>query len=445
MQYARWAEEKEIKERLYSIKPNEEIKRTGVPLMYENDTLYMDNGRTPTLLIGSTGSGKTQSTILPMLNLSIKAKESFLVVDPKGEMYERIGKKVQEEGYKTVILNFENTSLGNNWNPLLLPYQIYKEGNKDRAQEMVEEVAYYLFSEEMNKEQDPFWLNSTIDYFTGLVLYLFTTKTEKEISLTNVALLSQKLNMDEERQNFLKELRQYPTIYFYLTTTLEAPNETRGSIVAVFNQKIKPFISKENLSNLLSATDIDFKDIVNNKSAVFLIASLTEISKRLIPLYINQVIESKEVYQNKEPYNMLLDEFGCMIKMQNFAAALTNVRGLNIQIIAVVQNYKQLESVYGKEDSEILKLCFSNILYLLSNDIYSLEEISKMCGEVSKDVPLITIEELKTMKHFEAIVIMPRLHPFKTKLQPNYKFDWGYQEEAIEIPKRKIVEQTYID
>ena len=58
---------------------------------------------------------------------------------------------------------------------------------------------------------------------------------------------------------------------------------------------------------------------------------------------------------------------------------------------------------------------------------------------------LITIEELKTMKHFEAIVIMPRLHPFKTKLQPNYKFDWGYQEEAIEIPKRKIVEQTYID
>lgn len=111
---------------------------------------------------------------------------------------------------------------------------------------------------------------------------------------------------------------------------------------------------------------------------MFLIASLTEISKRLIPLYINQIIESKDVYQNKQPYNMLLDEFGCMLKMKNFAATLTNVRGLNIQIIAVVQNYKQLESVYGKEDSEILKLCFPNILYLLSKDIYSLEEISNL-------------------------------------------------------------------
>lgn len=181
MQYARWAEEKEVKERLYSIKLNEEIKKTGVPLMYENDTLYMDNRRTPTLLIGSTGSGKTQSTILPMLNLSIKAKESFLVVDPKGEIYQRIGKKTEEEGYKTVILNFENTSLGNNWNPLSLPYQIYKEGNKDRAQEMVEEVAYYLFSEDNNKNSDPFWISSTIDYFTGLVLYFLLQERKKKL------------------------------------------------------------------------------------------------------------------------------------------------------------------------------------------------------------------------------------------------------------------------
>ena len=109
------------------------------------------------------------------------------------------------------------------------------------------------------------------------------------------------------------------------------------------------------------------------------------------------------------------------------------------------QNYQQLISVYGKEEAEILKLCFGNILYLLSNDIYSLEEISKMCGEVSKDVPLITIEELKTMRQFEAIVLMPRIYPYRTKLTPSYKLDWGYEVEETEVPKRNIVEISYID
>ena len=142
---------------------------------------------------------------------------------------------------------------------------------------------------------------------------------------------------------------------------------------------------------------------------------------------------------------MLLDEFCCMLKMKNFATLTGQARGLNIQITVVVQNYKQIITVYGTEETEILKLCFGNILYLLSNDIYSLEEISKMCGEVSKDVPLVTVEELKTMETFEAIVLMPRMYPFKTKLTPSYKLDWGYETEEKEIPKRNIVEISYID
>ena len=141
---------------------------------------------------------------------------------------------------------------------------------------------------------------------------------------------------------------------------------------------------------------------------------------------------------------MLLDEFGNMLKLKNFSTLLSRARGLNAEIIMVVQNYMQLINIYGKEQTEMLKLCFANILYLLSNDIYSLEEISKMCGEVSKDVPLITVEELKTMKHFEAIVITPRVYPYKTKLTPSYKIDWGYEVEEKVMPKRNIKKISYI-
>ncbi|MCI6107484.1 MAG: type IV secretory system conjugative DNA transfer family protein [Candidatus Faecimonas sp.] len=444
MQYARWATKEEIKERLLPINLKEGVKEVGIPLMYEGDTMYVDKYRAHTLLIGATGSGKTQTTILPIINLAMKANESLFVIDPKSEMYKRTANQLEKEGYKVTVIDFENTTLGNNWNPLSLAYQVYKEGNKDKAQDMVEEIGYYLFSEETNKPTDPFWLNATTDYFTGLTLYLFENYEENQINLSNVVMLSNEIS-GENSLEFLEKLDIHSTIYLNLVTTLKAPAETKGSILSVFQQSIKPYVSRENLSNLLSTTDTSYEDLLSTKSAIFIVTESSTIAKRLTPLYISQLLESKDLYNNNKPLNMLLDEFGNMLKLKNFTTLLSRARGLNVEITMVIQNYMQLVNVYGKEQTEMLKLCFANILYLLSNDIYSLEEISKMCGEVSKDVPLITVEELKTMKQFEAIVLTPRVYPYKTKLIPSYKIDWGYETEEKDIPKRTIQKISYIN
>ena len=96
--------------------------------------------------------------------------------------------------------------------------------------------------------------------------------------------------------------------------------------------------------------------------------------------------------------------------------------------------------MYSKEAVEILKMCFGNLIYLLSDDIYTLEEISKYCGEKEVDgkiLPLISKEELKTLKPFEAIVIMSRNHPFKTELLPDYKMNWEFEEEKEQLELRK--------
>ena len=53
-----------------------------------------------------------------MLELSIQANESFLTIDPKGELYKSLGKRLNQQEYKTTIIDLEDTSLGNNWNPL---------------------------------------------------------------------------------------------------------------------------------------------------------------------------------------------------------------------------------------------------------------------------------------------------------------------------------------
>ena len=49
-----------------------------------------------------------------MLELSIQANESFLTIDPKGELYKSLGKRLNQQEYKTTIIDLEDTSLGNN-------------------------------------------------------------------------------------------------------------------------------------------------------------------------------------------------------------------------------------------------------------------------------------------------------------------------------------------
>ena len=88
-------------------------------------------------------------------------------------------------------------------------------------------------------------------------------------------------------------------------------------------------------------------------------------------------------------------------------------------------------------------------MYLISNELAALEEISKMCGEVkSKEkektasTPLVTVSDLQRLSQFEIITIRLRMMPFKTKLVPNFKMNWGknYGKAVFPTRERKPVE-----
>ena len=76
-------------------------------------------------------------------------------------------------------------------------------------------------------------------------------------------------------------------------------------------------------------------------------------------------------------------------------------------------------------------------MYLYANDIYTLEEICKLCGNESDKKSLVTPEELKMNKQFEAIFLLPRIMPFKNNLLPDYKIDWGINFKGTEFELRK--------
>ena len=194
MSYSRWATEVEMKENLEKVNIKEGVKCSGIPLVYEDNNFYVNRSDIHNLIIGSTGSGKTQSTILPLLKLSMMANESMIINDPVGELYRVNAKKLQNEGYKTIVIDLEDSRKGNNWNPLTLPYMLYKEGNKDKALDLIDDLGYYLFEDSNRNNSDPFWVNSVINYFTGITLYLFENAKEEEINLKSVESLTNQIN-----------------------------------------------------------------------------------------------------------------------------------------------------------------------------------------------------------------------------------------------------------
>ena len=79
MSYGRWATVEELKKALEAVNLETGVKESGIPFMYDDRYLYIDKDASHNLVVGSTGSGKTQSVTLPILKLSMLAGESFLV------------------------------------------------------------------------------------------------------------------------------------------------------------------------------------------------------------------------------------------------------------------------------------------------------------------------------------------------------------------------------
>ena len=81
------------------------------------------------LVIGSTGSGKTTTFINPMIQLlaASSCKSSMIMTDPKGELFDLHSGFLKERGYDVLLLNLRDTYESSRWNPLDGIWDAYQE------------------------------------------------------------------------------------------------------------------------------------------------------------------------------------------------------------------------------------------------------------------------------------------------------------------------------
>ena len=454
--YSRWAKDKEIKAELECVPiKSKSSKAAGVPIILKDDEMWVDNGDYHSLVIGATGSGKTQGVILPTVHSLAKAKESMIITDPKGEIYEKTSNLLRARGYQILLLNFRDPQNGNAWNPMSLPYQMYKSGNQDKAIELLDDLALNILYDESNKNADPFWEKTSADYFSGVALGLFEDAKEEEININSISLAT---TVGEEKFGGSTYIKEYfnakdpgSAAAINASSTIMAPSETKGSILSVFKQKVKLFASRENLSEMLSYSDIDLESIGKKPTAVFIvIQDEKKTYHSLVTILLKQIYETliRVAQENGGQLpirtNFLLDEFANMPPLKDVTTMITAARSRRIRFTMIIQNFAQLDDVYGKEEAETIRGNCGNIIYLITTELKALEEISKMCGEVKskKDdktasTPLVTVSDLQRMKQYEVIILRLRKQPFKTKITPYWKLDWGTKYPLAKYPIRK--------
>lgn len=457
--YSSWAKDKDIKtdrgvtEVDYTAPT---INAAGIPLIYDTKKhkVWVDNGEYHTVVIGASGSGKSQCIVKPLVNLLAKKGESMIITDPKGELYTTAAHRLKDLGYNVIVLNFRDPLKGNAWNPLTLPYQYMKMGNMDKATELLDDVALNILYDPNNKGE-PFWEKSAADFFSGLALGLFQDAKEEEININSISYMS---TVGEERlgpSNYTKEYftmkGESSSAYTFAANTINAPSDTKGGIMSTFRQKIRLFASRENLSEMLGHSDFSVLDIGRQKTAVFIVIHDEKTTYHaLATIFIKQAYETLiDVAQKnggKLPIrtNFILDEFANMPPLKDVDSMVTAARSRDMRFTFIIQNFAQLNDVYGKEVAEVIRGNCGNTIYLISSELAALEEISKMCGEVKskeKDktasTPLVTVTDLQKFKMGEALLIRMRKGPFKTKLQFDFETNWGYQQIDEPFPNRE--------
>ena len=455
--YSRWTSLDEMKKALTMVKVQApQADAGGLPLINDGKKMWVDNGEGHNLIIGSTGAGKTQVAIFPLVHSLAKHDESMIITDPKGEIYETTAEMLKKRGYNVVLLNFRNPQQGSGWNPLHLPYKYYKEGNSDKANELTDDLAMNILYDENAQNSDPFWEKTSADYFSGICLGLFEDAKEEEINLNSVNLFTtigeEKCGPNSTYSNEYFKMKD-PTspAYISASSTISAPSETKGSILSVFKQKIRLFAARENLSEMLSHSDFEFEDIGRKKTAVFIvIQDEKKTYHSLVTIFLKQCYETLVDYAQKcggkLPYrtNFLLDEFANMPPLKDVDTMVSAARSRRMRFFFVIQNYAQLSEVYGKEKGDTIRGNCTNTVYLISTELAALKEISEMCGEIKvktdkKDKdgkaieetrPLITVSDLQKLKVGEIILLRSRMDPFRTKLKLDYQIDWGENDKC---------------
>ena len=309
------------------------------------------------IIEGDVASGKSANVLFPIVDNAIDKKESLFILDSREEYINRYYDKLKSNNYNIIIVNLRDMDKSEGWNPLEYPYNLYKNGNKDKAQEYLEKIGKIMFYE--NSSQDPFWALTSSDFFTGVTLALFEDGNADEVNLNSVNNMFNGIDKKFGATDYITEYFKSKDVaskpYIFASSTFLAPRVTKESILSVARQKLRLYVSREKLSQLMNKTTFNFDDVVNKPTAIILIARDENKSlNTMAAMFIEQLYAILVDLKSKNKFNLILDNFDIIEKCNDLVDILGSCISRNIKTYIATRSVSELANIYG---SYMPKLC----------------------------------------------------------------------------------------
>ena len=341
------------------------------------------------LVVGTSGAGKTRSIVTPNL---LQATGSYIVSDPKGNLYEKYGPYLKNQGYEVKKLDFtdpENSA----------HYNFFKYIRNTQDINKISHMIIYSKGQDGYKP-DPFWDEASELLLQALIAYLYEGFRSSEQNLRSVQKLIDACNIDENdsgRTTILDKLmeaheKEYEDSYAVsqYKKFRVAAGKTLKSILISLNARIGQFDTPE-IRELTKYDTIRISGIGMKPTAVFVVVSDTDRSlDGLANLFFTQAMNELCWQADKRckgntlpvPVRFILDDFATNCKIAEFPRMIASIRSRGISTMLMIQSEAQLEEGYNKDARTIIGNC-DTYVYLGGNDVDTAEAVARRC-----DLPL---------------------------------------------------------
>ena len=144
------------------------------------DKVYYIADNIHTLLVGSSGSGKSRSVIIPTITMLGLAGENMFISDVKGELYLYTAEKLKELGYDVIALDFISFLKSSWYNYLDIIINAVEDDNIPLAESLVSDMVNILV--EKNDKTEPIWKNGEMSVIkTALMAVVLENKGKREL------------------------------------------------------------------------------------------------------------------------------------------------------------------------------------------------------------------------------------------------------------------------
>ncbi len=382
-------------------------------------SLSVKNSFQNALVIGGTGTGKSSVVLIPSL---YRMKASFVVHDPSGELFSKSSGYLKEEGYNIKLLNFANPEVSSGYNPLA----------RAKTSSDIQKVASLLVQSAFGeKSKDPFWNTQAISLLTILITILKTQSSEFQ-NLHNVRQLLNQLGSSPEKIDALFSKEADEVLFSEYKAFIAYDQKVIDGVIATAKAALQTF-SDESVAKVTSFDNINFQEFRDLPTVLYIQNSVADqkyysvLTSILFEQFFSYVLGRFPVKDEQDIF-LLIDE-ASSLNLPTLPLAVANVRKHRAGIMLLVQDFSQLVHNYGRYDADAIRAnCFAK-MYFTGQSHETTKELEQALGKFEfEDVdgkrmirPLMTNDEIRTMKVNQALLICGNKLPIIAKLRPYYK------------------------